>query len=71
MPGDKLQSTLKKLCEDNAEIFGPGLGLLNDFELDIKFKGKAKPVFMKLRPVPFAVQEDLNEAYDAGIKKGV
>ena len=26
---------------------------------------------MKPRPVPFAVQEELNEAYDAGIKKGV
>ena len=26
---------------------------------------------MKPRPVLFAVQEELNDAYDAGIKKGV
>ena len=71
MPGAKLHPSLKKLCEDYAEIFKAGLGLLMDFELDVKFKDNSKPVFMKLRSVPFAVQEELNEAYDASIKKGV
>ena len=73
IPGAKLLSSLKKLCEDYAEIFifKSGLGLLKDFELDVKFKDNAKPVFMKPLPVPFAVQEKLNEAYDAGIKKEV
>ena len=36
-----------------------------------KYKDSAKPVFMKPRPVRFAVQEQLNEAYDVVIKKGV
>ena len=71
MPGAILQSSLKQLCGDCAEIFEPGLGLLKDFELDVKFKDHAKPVFMKPRPVPFAVQEELNEAYDASVKKRV
>ena len=71
IPGAKLQSSLKRLCEDFAEIFGPGLGLLKDFEHDVKLKDNEKACFIKPRPVPFAVQKELNEAYDAGIKIGV
>ena len=69
IPGAKLQSSLKKLYEDYAEIFEPGLGFFKDFELDVKFKDSAKPVFMKQGPVPFVVQEEQIEAFDAGIKK--
>ena len=50
-------------------IFSPGLGLLKDFDVDIKFKVDAKPVFCKPRTVPLAVQDDLEKAYDAGIAK--
>eukprot|EP00731_Ephydatia_muelleri_P003019 Em0001g3019a len=44
---------------------------LKDFELDVKFKADAKPVFCKPQVVPFAIQEDLCIAYDAGIARGV
>ena len=44
---------------------------MKDFELDVRFKEDAKPIFCKPRPVPFAIQEDLIQAYDAGIKRGV
>jgi len=37
----------------------------------VKFKEDAKPIFCKPRVVPYAIQEDLNHAYDAGIKRGV
>ena len=47
------------------------LGCLKDFELDVKSKSDAKPVFCKPRTVPYAMLEDLNMAYEAGIKKGV
>ena len=30
-----------------------------------------KPIFKKPRPVPFSILQDLNEAYEAGIKRGV
>ena len=40
-------------------------------ELEVKFKSEAKPVFCKPRTVPFALLEDLNQAYDEGIKKGI
>ena len=36
-----------------------------------KFKAEAKPMFCKPRTVPFAHEEDLAQAYDAGIKHGV
>ena len=41
------------------------------FSLDIRFKPEAKPIFKKPRPVPFSILQDLNEAYEAGIKRGV
>ena len=52
-------------------MFKAELGCLKDFELDVKFKADAKPVFCKARVVPFAIQEDLSIAYDAGIARGV
>ena len=47
------------------------MGKLKDFELGVKFKTDAKPVFCKARAVPFAIQEDLVQSYEAGIKRGV
>ena len=47
------------------------MGCLKDFSLDIRFKPEAKPIFKKPRPVPFSILQDLNEAYEAGIKRGV
>ena len=40
---------------------------MKDFELEVKFKPEAKPVFCKPRVVQFALLEDLYQAYDAGI----
>jgi len=54
-----------------TELFKPELGCLNDFKLEVKFKKDAKPIFCKPRPVPYAIQENLAQAYDAGIAKGV
>ena len=53
------------------DLFKQELGCLEDFELAVKFKGDAAPIFCKPRPVPFAIQDDLNQAYDAGIAQGV
>ena len=46
-------------------------GRLEDYQLEVKFKPDVTPRFCKPRTVPFAVQEDLNQAYDAGIAKGI
>ena len=44
---------------------------MKDFEVEVKFKPEASPIFVKARTVPFSIQEDLNQALDAGIKKGI
>ena len=66
-----LQRECHEVCQEFPDLFKPGLGLLKDFELEVKFKPDVKPVFCKPRPVPFALQEDLVHAYKNGIKTGV
>ena len=66
-----LQEVCRQLCQEFPDLFKTELGCLKDSELDVKFKADAKPVFFKPRVVPFAIQEDLSIAYDAGIAMGV
>lgn len=70
-PDKQLQQACIQVCEELPDIFKPELGCLKDFELEVKFKDDAKPIFCKPRIVPFAIQEDLVHAYEAGIKRGV
>ena len=44
---------------------------MKDYQLEVKFKPDVTQRFCKPRIVPFAVQEDLNQAYDPGIAKGI
>ena len=53
------------------ELFKLELGCLKDFQLEIKFKAESKHTFCKPRPVSFAILDDLNQAYDADIAKGI
>ena len=66
-----LQSACEQMCQNFPDVFKPELGCLQDFELDIRFKNDTKPIFCEPRPVPFALQKELAQAYGAGIKKGV
>jgi hypothetical protein len=70
-PDEKLQFQCKKLCEEFPDLWKPELGCLKDVEIEVQFKPNANPVFKKARPVPLALQEDLDQAYDEGIAKGV
>ncbi|KAL5503296.1 hypothetical protein EMCRGX_G010223 [Ephydatia muelleri] len=67
-PDVALQKAYQGLCEEFPDLFKQELGCLEDFEL---VKGDAAPIFCKPRPVSFAIQDDLNQAYDAWIAKGV
>eukprot|EP00731_Ephydatia_muelleri_P034369 Em0057g1a len=62
---------MRQLCQEFPDLFKPDLGCLKDFQLEVKFKPEAQPVFCRPRVVPFAVQDDLCLAYDAGIAAGV
>ena len=66
-----LLKACEQLCDEFTFLFSPGLGVLKDFKLDVKFKEDATPVFCKPRTVPIALQEDFEAAYDEGIAKGV
>ena len=77
-PENSLDAACIQLCGEFPTLFESTLfkstrtlGCLKDFSLDIRFKPEAKPIFKKPRPVPFSILQDLNEAYKAGIKRGV
>ena len=63
--------SLQKACKQCCQEF-PELGYSKDFELDIKFKLEARPIFCKPRLFPLAFLDDLiNETYEDKIRKGV
>ena len=70
-PYVSLQRDCHNLCDEFPDLFEQELGCLKDFELEVKFKSGAKPVFHKARPVPFALCDDLAKGYEEGIAKGV
>ena len=67
----ELQRACKGLCNEFSEIFKPELGCLKDLELEVAFKSDATPIFCKPRTVPFAIVDDLNQAIEVGIKRGI
>ena len=72
LPVDRhLLKQCHKLCKEFPDLWKPELGCLRDVELEVEFKPDSQPVFMKARPVPFAIAEDLEEAYDSGIQRGI
>ena len=66
-----LQESCRQLCQEFTDLFKPELGCLKDFQLEVKFKPEVQPIFCRPRVVPFAIQDDLCRAYDAGIAGGV
>ena len=71
MQFNQLQQKCQNIRKEFPNLFKEELGCLKDVKLDIKFKSDAKPKFCKPRPVPLALQEDLNATYDTGIKRGI
>ena len=59
-----LQQACERLCDKFPDLFKPELGSLKDFEQDIQFKNDATPIFCKPRPMPFAIQDELAQAYN-------
>ncbi len=66
-----VQEACVQVCQEYPEVFREELGCLKDVELEVQFKAEAKPKFCKPRPVPFALQEELNQALDVGIQEGI
>jgi len=70
-PDESLQKACKQVASEFPDLFKDELGCLKDFQLEVKFREDAQPIFCKPRPVPFALQEELSHAYDAGVARGV
>ena len=70
-PDVKLRNDCMTLCKEFQDLWKPELGCLKDFELEVEFKKEAQPIFCKARPVPRALQEDLEKQYEEGIAKGI
>ena len=51
-PYVSLQRDFQKLYDDFPNLLKPELGCLKDFELEVKFKADAVPVFHKARLAP-------------------
>ncbi|XP_067947361.1 uncharacterized protein [Watersipora subatra] len=66
-----LRAACERLTLEFPDFLKKKLGCLKDFELDIRFKKDAQLIFCKARPVRFAIQEDLAQAYDARIARGL
>ena len=66
-----LQESCLQICKEFPDLWKPELGCLKDYSLEVKFKPDVTPRFCKPRTVPFAVQEDLNQADNVGIAKGI
>ena len=67
----ELQAACRKLCDEFPDLFAPGLGTLKNVELEIKLQTDAQSILKKARLVPLTLQEDLNQAYEDGVRKGV
>lgn len=66
----KLQDRCQEICKKFPNLWKPELGCLKDFNLEIEFKPNATPIFCKARPVPYAIQDDLEKVYKEGIANG-
>jgi len=65
-----LQQACRELCTEFSELFKPEL-CLRGVQLEVEFKPDAWPIFCKPRSVPFAMEEELAQAYDVGIAGGI
>ena len=68
---EALQKVCHELCKEFFDLFKPELGCLMDYKLETKFKPDMKSIYYKPLAVPLLLLDDLNQVYEAGIKKGI
>lgn len=65
------QLTLPDILQEFPDIFGQPKGHIKKFKAKIVLKDDAKPKFMKPRPIPYAVQEKVDNELDLMEEAGV
>ena len=67
--------TLDQILTDHKEVFEERLGQLADVKASLKLKENAAPVFRRARPVPYALQDEVDKEpkkwEDAGIAEKI
>jgi len=66
-----LQQACHDLCTEFSELFKPELGCLRGVQLEVELKPDVRPIFCKPSSVPLAMQEELVQAYNVGIARGI
>ncbi|XP_061151222.1 uncharacterized protein K02A2.6-like [Syngnathus typhle] len=64
-------SPLQEILEKHEEVFRDELGSMKDITVKLHVKPGSKPVFMKARPVPYAIRSKVEADLDALVKNGV
>ena len=62
---------MKEILERNESIFQEGLGRLKDTMVHINVHPDAKPRFCKARPVPYALQDRVDNELDRLLHEGI
>ncbi|XP_041972802.1 uncharacterized protein K02A2.6-like isoform X2 [Aricia agestis] len=71
----EFKAKLESLLEEYKDLFVEQIGEIKDYEASFKLKESVKPVFLKPRPVPFAlrdmVEKELDRLEEVGILEKV
>ncbi|XP_045455951.1 uncharacterized protein K02A2.6-like [Melitaea cinxia] len=62
---------LKKIIQEYKELFSEEIGEIKDYQAVFKLKEGAVPVFLKPRPVPFALKNQVEAEIDRLEKEGI
>ncbi|XP_043242512.1 uncharacterized protein K02A2.6-like [Amphibalanus amphitrite] len=64
------QPTLKEVMDKHREVFKEELGRI-PVKVALRLKEGAKPVYRRARPVPFALQQDIERELDKWLDQGI
>ena len=62
---------LESLLKEHEEVFSDGLGKFKNVQVHIDLKEGATPHFVKARPVPYAIKEDVEKELDRLVQEGI
>lgn len=67
----EFKQELQKLLKDYEDLFSEEIGEINNYKTSFKLKESTTPVFLKPRPVPFALREQVEKEIDRLEEAGI
>lgn len=62
---------VKQLTNQFPNVFSDNLGSFNKYKISLRLKPDAKPIFIKARPVPYALKDKINKELDRLLSLGI